>query len=478
MLILFLLLWWQRDSKNVPPGPWGLPVVGVLPFLGRDPQLTMMQWAKRYGNVFSVRMGTKTAVILMNGYEAIREVFQKKGADCSGRARMPTFGYLGGRGILWSDASQTQRTQKEFAMKYLSKADIEFHTQKEIDALVQHIKDKNGEPFDFSCLISALASNIIGAILFGKRQDYDDPDFIGLIDSYHNALDLSAQASIENCFPFLGFLPQCKRGRNAWRTFANNFNWMMAHNRTGYRANATRGLADAFLHKSNLRGPDCQLLFSEDDTATNCRSLYFAGSETTSLTMTWGMLFLLSNRDAISKIQAEIDEMVGQERRPALADRPKLPFTCATLMEIQRCNYISPFSLPHKATNDVTANGHLIPKGTTILANHWSIFMNNELWGNPHAFQPERFLDECGRLKKIEQFIPFSVGPRSCPGEVLARQELFLVFTALLQGFSFRVPDGEALPDLHYPAPGMMIYLVTGKLPSNSESQGGSDDSM
>ncbi|XP_013389736.1 cytochrome P450 2D4-like [Lingula anatina] len=80
------------------------------------------------------------------------------------------------------------------------------------------------------------------------------------------------------------------------------------------------------------------------------------------------------------------------------------------------------------------------------MANYWSVFMDETVWPNPHDFQPMRFMDDCGNVKNVEGFIPFSLGKRSCPGESLARPEMFLILTALVHTFTFHVPHGEVLP--------------------------------
>ncbi|XP_013391248.1 cytochrome P450 2D17 [Lingula anatina] len=356
---------------------------------------------------------------------------------------IPTFRFLGGRGLLCADYSTEFQRQRNFIIKYLSKLDVEKQMENEIIALIQYIGHKNGQRFDFNSAVSASTSNMIGALLFGSRHDYDDPDFQALIEAYHSAVKLSSQASFQNFLPYLWFLPQCKRSAHAWDNYAKSVNQILHKHRMAYNACATRGLIDAMMHQTKEND---QPLFGLEDIKANSQTLYFAGSETSSSTLTWGMLFLLSYPDVCNKLQSELDEVVGKLRRPTLDDRPNLPFTCATLLEIQRCNNIAPFSGMHKATKDIKVHGFFIPKGTRILADYWSIFMNEAIWTNPRQFQPMRFLDECGNLKKVEGFIPFSLGKRSCPGESLAKPEMFLILTALVHAFTFHVPDGEMLP--------------------------------
>ncbi|XP_033150288.1 cytochrome P450 18a1 [Drosophila busckii] len=48
-----------RALRKLPPGPWGLPVIGYLLFMGNEKHTRFMELAKRYGSLFSARLGTQ-----------------------------------------------------------------------------------------------------------------------------------------------------------------------------------------------------------------------------------------------------------------------------------------------------------------------------------------------------------------------------------------------------------------------------------
>jgi methyl farnesoate epoxidase/farnesoate epoxidase len=88
----------------------------------------------------------------------------------------------------------------------------------------------------------------------------------------------------------------------------------------------------------------------------------------------------------------------------------------------------------------------MFPQNTTLLVNIWGVLHDHEHWGDPEVFRPERFLDADGRFIKDEWMIQFGAGKRVCLGEILARNMLFLIFSTLMQEFTFRIPKGDPDP--------------------------------
>jgi 26-hydroxylase len=98
--------------------------------------------------------------------------------------------------------------------------------------------------------------------------------------------------------------------------------------------------------------------------------------------------------------------------------------------------------------SDETLNGYKIPAGCHVIPLINTVHMDPNLWENPEVFNPSRFLDAAGNVQKPEFFIPFGVGRRMCLGNVLARMELFMFFTAMMHNFDITLPEGAALPSL------------------------------
>ena len=130
--------------------------------------------------------------------------------------------------------------------------------------------------------------------------------------------------------------------------------------------------------------------------------------------MEWFLVYMVQNPLVQKKLQAEIDEMVGDSRLPSLLDRPLMPYADAVMHELLRLSSITTIGLPHRAMKDVDFHGYRILKGTTIFANLYAVHHDPEVYKNPEVFLPERFLGEEGKVLKSEAFFPFSSGKRGC----------------------------------------------------------------
>lgn len=82
----------------------------------------------------------------------------------------------------------------------------------------------------------------------------------------------------------------------------------------------------------------------------------------------------------------------------------------AFLHEVQRYFTIVPLAGPRRVLDDITMDGYLIPKETTILMSIGDIHNDNKIWDNPDQFIPERFIDEVGNIKNTEHIYPFGLG--------------------------------------------------------------------
>lgn len=140
------------------------------------------------------------------------------------------------------------------------------------------------------------------------------------------------------------------------------------------------------------------------------RDLFIGGTETTATTIRWTLLYFLHNPEVQEKCFREIQEHIGESRKPSMKDKTNLPYVEATISEVHRCSTIAPLAVPHGVLHNVQFRGYTFPKGVTVLPNLDSVLHDPTVWGDPQNFRPERFLDDQGKYLKRDEFIPFSMG--------------------------------------------------------------------
>ncbi|KAG9463441.1 hypothetical protein GDO78_021727 [Eleutherodactylus coqui] len=212
-----------------------------------------------------------------------------------------------------------------------------------------------------------------------------------------------------------------------------------------------------------------QTLFDDDNLINAVLDLFAAGTETTSTTIRWGVLLMMKYPEMQKRVQDEIKTHIKPGQLPTIEDRKNMPYTDAVIHEIQRFGNIVPLNLSHTTPTDVNFRGHCIPKGTEVIPLLTSVLYDKTQWKTPYNFNPNHFLDENGKFVRNDAFMPFSAGKRACAGESLAKMELFLFFTGLLQAFTFYPPAGVSKEDLNLkPDVGFTLvptpYMICAKL--------------
>lgn len=104
------------------------------------------------------------------------------------------------------------------------------------------------------------------------------------------------------------------------------------------------------------------------------------------------------------------------------------------------------FGIAHRAIKDTKLCGYDIPKDTMVIGMSSGMLTDEKYIKNPYAFDPENFLDENCKLTIPEKHFPFGVGKHRCIGEMLAKGNIFLLCTSLLQNFSLEIPHGHEIP--------------------------------
>lgn len=161
------------------------------------------------------------------------------------------------------------------------------------------------------------------------------------------------------------------------------------------------------------------------------------------------MAELLRKPKLLRKVREEILQAIGKTSTVRESDFQKLPYLHAVVKETMRLHPAAPLLLPYRAENDTVVLGYTVPKNSQVLVNAWAIGRDPEYWENPSEFRPERFMGcDVDYKGRDFEYIPFGAGRRICPGMPLAIRMVNLMLAAIIQSFTWRLPEGTTAEKL------------------------------
>jgi len=193
----------------------------------------------------------------------------------------------------------------------------------------------------------------------------------------------------------------------------------------------------------------------DDALRSQVATLILAGYETTAAALAWVWVLLDRHPKTALKVRRELQVELGG-RVPTLTDVGRLAYTRAVVLEALRL-FPPVWVLPRTAIHADTVSGFPIPQGTEVLISPYLIHRRPDLWSDPEAFWPERFLADRLQPRTPCAFLPFGAGPRSCIGSQTAVIEVVFAVAALAQRFRL-TPAGRARPR---PQPHLSLFPGT-----------------
>ncbi|XP_078522261.1 cytochrome P450 2J2-like [Lissotriton helveticus] len=445
----YLKLQWLR--RRYPPGPTPLPIIGnlwTLKFILHPD--TLMQLAKTYGNIFTVWLGNQPVVVL-NGCQTVREGLISHSEELSGRPTTPSIEELSkGKGVVFS-SGHNWKQQRRFGVTVLrnlglGKKSLEVRIQEEAQSLVEFFAMQRGKSLDPTHPIVLSVTNVICSVVFGHRFSRDDKEIHQLIEANELVVNNlgTKWALLYNTFPWLmRHLPGPHNNIFKGNALVEEFvkKEIKSHKENGVSAEP-QDLIDFYQAKISQDSQDVTSTFDEHNMIRLVAELFGGGTEPTTTTLRWAILYLVNQPEIQDKVQKELSTVFGESQVIHYEDRKRVPYTNAVIHEVLRISSIASIGMIRQTTKNMSLQGFNIEKGSLIIANIYSSQYDPDHWETPKQFNPGHFLDMEGNFIQKEAFLPFSAGHRVCLGETLARIELFIFFTSLLRAFTFRLPEG------------------------------------
>ncbi|NWS61637.1 CP1A5 protein, partial [Chunga burmeisteri] len=467
--LVFLLIQSLRQhvpkGLKSPPGPRGYPILGNMLELRKDPHLALARLSQKYGDVMEVKIGTRP-VLVLSGLDTIKQALVKQGEDFMGRPDLHSFRHVtDGQSLTFSpDTGEVWKARRKLAQNALktfsfapsptssSTCLLEEHVSKEADYLVTKFlqvmdEKKSFDPYRY--LVVSVA-NVICAICFGKRYDHNDQELLNIVNVSEQFTNTAAAGNPADFIPVLQYLPS--RSMTLFKDFNKRFLHFLQkivkeHYET-YDKNYIRDVTDSLIEQCLEKkvGENTATQIPKEKIVNLVNDLFGAGFDTVTTGLSWSLMYLVTYPKIQKRIHEELDQTIGRERRPRLSDQGTLPYTEAFILEMFRHTSFLPLAIPHSTTRDTVLNGYYIPKDRCVFVNQWQANHDEKLWKDPLTFNPERFLSADGtEVNKVdaEKVLVFSLGKRRCIGEPIARWQIFLFLSILLQQLEFSVRDGK-----------------------------------
>ncbi|XP_054844377.1 cytochrome P450 2D15-like [Eublepharis macularius] len=391
MLVIFLTFFTlsfdfmkrRRHWSNYPPGPASFPFVGTMLHINfNKPHLSFTQLSKKYGNIYSLQ-NSWTNIVVLNGFHTIKGALVDKSEDFADRPYFAVYSQMGygenNQGFIMAKYNHAWKEQKRFFISMLKdfgmgKKCLEQLIIEEAGYLCSVFSSREGHPFDPHYLINNAVSNVICFLIFGNRFDYNDQKFQRLLHLLEKAIheDVGFLPQLLHVTPFLLHIPGVvqKVFQHQKLLFDYVAQFLKAHKET-WNPSYKRDITDAFLEEIEKKKKEDNS-FNEGNFPLVMSDLFAAGTETTTTTLRWGLLYMILHPNIQSKVQEEIDEVIGRNRLPKMEDQTNMPYTRAVIHEIQRFGDIVPTGIFHMTYRDTELEGFFIPKvAVPVQVNSW-----------------------------------------------------------------------------------------------------------
>lgn len=432
---------------GTPPGPKGLPYFGCLNALLRNPMGFWTRVAVEHGGIARVPLKGRHVYLVSDPellYELLVTHRRKYMKNTRYKAAVDTFGE--GLLLLEGDAWARQRkiTQPTFKADYVDK------NVPQTAALVAKFLDRwrswtnDDRPRDVGAEFLRLGQVLAGHYLMG-------PGFESIEERF-----CTAATAVKDNWPLpprnvaVAMLPKSKQRERRFAealaaTESCIYDYLAEHRQSDFD---DCGVLGVLVHSSRAQGDE----FSDKLLRDQLLTLFFAGHETSAMTLSWLHYRLWKHADIRQAVQREVRDVLGG-RVPEAADVAKLDYLERVVNETLRLD--SPIhSISRVAVEDDVIGGFAIPRGSTIYVSLYAVHRLPHLWPDPERFDPDRFLpDECAARPRFA-FIPFAAGHRNCIGGAMANAEIKVAAAMLAQRYVLDLAPGHRVVQ----APGTTMH--------------------
>jgi cytochrome P450 len=418
-----------------PNGPKGVPLLGTLPALARDPLGYFCDLGRSYGDISCARIGAGTAYMVSHP-DLIEEVLIGKYRDCMKDLGTRELIPLVGQGLLTSEGEHWKR-QRKLAAPPLQPKRIGNYADAMVRCTERELAGfRDDEVRNIHVDMMRLTLEIVGKTLLGIEAGRDSERIGDIVDASLAYLD-------KQLYSWQGLAPK-------WLPTLERYNFrqamveldalvLRAIRRCREHGTAADHLLARLVHARDESGEAMSDLQLRDEAVT----MLLAGHETTAIALTFAVYLLSEHPEIAARLRSELETQLGG-RRPRVEDLPKLRYLDAVARETLRL-YPPAYVFAREVTRSFEVGGFTIPKGDQVAMSAYVVQRDARWYPEPERFRPDRWLD--GSTDGLPRFayFPFGGGPRVCIGNHFAMMEIALVLAVLTQDVELTVVPGFAL---------------------------------
>lgn len=171
---------------------------------------------------------------------------------------------------------------------------------------------------------------------------------------------------------------------------------------------------------------------------------FLAGHETSASALAWALFLLAMHPEVQDRVAEEAAGMTDEFGAVA-----GLRLTRDVFREALRLYPPVPM-LVRETARDEEMRGQAVRRGAQVVISPWHLHRHERLWENPDGFDPGRWQTEAGKASAQGGYLPFSAGPRVCPGAGFAMLEGVVLLATLVRALRFEmVPGRMPVPVAH-----------------------------
>ncbi|KAL3527830.1 hypothetical protein ACH5RR_012486 [Cinchona calisaya] len=456
--LLNSLLRKNKNKKKLPPSPRGLPILGHLHLMGKNPHQDLHNLSKQHGPVMHLRFGFVSNIIVSSPRAA--EQFLKT-HDLVFATRPPheaaKYIGFGQRNLSFGQYGPYWRNMRKLCtLNLLSNLKISSFQSMRREELGLFLKSLelaalNREIVDVSAEVAALNANLSCLMVFGKKyadKEFDERGFKAVIKE---VMQLYATPNLGDYYPYLGVLDLqglTRRMKAVGKVFDEFFEKIIDEHEQS--ANQDRE-ADDFVYTmlALMKSGNIEFQFDRRHIKAILLDMLAGSMDTSATVVEWILAELLKHPRVMKKVQQELEEVVGLNRMVEESDLDSLNYLDMVLKEALRLHPVAPLLLPHASMEECTMDGFLIPKNSRVIINVWTIGRDPNAWSDPEKFNPERFVGSDIDFRGHDfQLLPFGSGRRGCPGIQLGLIVVRLLVAQLVHCFNWELPNGISPKEL------------------------------